>query len=342
MKEIVLIGSYCDTQIKLDILEKQIDDLKLLNIDILVFGRYPLPPHIQKKCDYFIFDKSNPILEDRTLYDYLFSYGKEITYTFQDYGYAALEQIIKSLGFVNSLNYDIAHWLVYDVDVAEFYKFRDLSLKKLKNYDVLCHKFSPKENILSGIDGTSISFKIQTSYDKLKGIMTKTFYKDLINRKGNNFISEDFMEECFRVSEVATYIVNPKPNLPAILSSSTTRKHGVLPRSAIKSSKYFKRCFIGWDTDINSCVIRIDNILKKFDKIELQIKDNMVINQNVEIDKNGGINIIIDRADMLKIISINREEINEVLDLGLDTKYYKMNTIKNAPRLPSQVLPILI
>ena len=28
MKEIVLIGSYCDTQIKLDILEKQIDDLK--------------------------------------------------------------------------------------------------------------------------------------------------------------------------------------------------------------------------------------------------------------------------------------------------------------------------
>ena len=30
--EIVLIGSYCDTQIKLDTLEKQIDSLKLLNL----------------------------------------------------------------------------------------------------------------------------------------------------------------------------------------------------------------------------------------------------------------------------------------------------------------------
>ena len=72
MKEIALIGSYCNTKTKLDILENQIDSLKLLNLDILVFGRYPLPLHIQKKCDYFIFDKSNPILKDRALYNYLF------------------------------------------------------------------------------------------------------------------------------------------------------------------------------------------------------------------------------------------------------------------------------
>ena len=335
MKEIILIGSYCNTQIKLDILEKQIDDLKLLNVDILVFGRYPLPLDIQKKCDYFIFDKSNPIIENRTLYHYLYTHGKEINYVFEDYGYAALEQIIKSLGFAKSLNYDIAHWLVYDVDVTEFYKFRDLSLKKLKNYDVLCHRFAPKNNILSGIDGTSISFKIHTAYDKLKGNMTKTFYKDLIKRKDKDFISEDFMEECFRVSEMQSYIVSPKPNLPAVLSSTKNRQHGDVPLF-LKSSKYFKRCFIGWDLDKECCVIWIDNILKDITKIKLQLDKSRFLNEDVKINEKGGIEIIVIplsilkiKPKILKIVSINEEAIDEILDEELTDEYYKSNTIKN-------------
>lgn len=329
MKEIVLIGSYCNTKIKLNTLEKQIDNLKLLNLDILVFGRYPLPQYIQEKCDYFIFDKSNPIIEDRVLYNYLFTHGKKINFIFQDYGYAALEQITKSLGFVKSLNYDIAYWLVYDVDTTEFPSFRELSLNKLKEHNAVCHQFLKSDNLPSGIDGTSVSFKVQTAYDKLKSTMTETFYRDLINRTHKTFISEDFMEECFRVSEMNHYMVTPKPSLPAVLSSTNNRKHGEV-NNFPKSSKYFKRCFIGWNIDIDKCVIWIDNIIQDINIIKLQIDDNKIINLNVEIDRNGGIETIIDKASMLKIISINGEVINELLDPELNDKYYELNIIQNA------------
>lgn len=341
MKEIVLIGSYCDTTEKLEALEKQIDDLKLLDLDVLVFGRYPLPPHIYKKCDYFIYDKSNPITTIRRSANYLLTFGKRIESIFDDYGYAALEQIIKSLGFAKSLNYDIAHWLVYDVDVTEFPKFRDLSLKKLKNHDVIYHKFYPEENIQSGVDGTSISFKVHTSYDKLKGVITKTFYEDLIRKNGFNSTAEDFTEECFRISEMATYLVNPKPNLPARIASTSSngRVFGSVPKSSTKSLKYFKRCFIGRDCNTNQYVIWIDNLFKKVEEIEFQIKDNIIISKKVQMNSDGGIEIIIDKADMLKIISINGEKINELMDEKLDDKYYSKNLINNAPKLPSQVLP---
>lgn len=330
MKEIALIGSYCNTKTKLDILENQIDSLKLLNLDILVFGRYPLPLHIQKKCDYFIFDKSNPILKDRALYNYLFTHGKKINFVFQDYGYAALEQITKSLGFVKSLNYDIAYWLVYDVDTTEFPSFRELSLDKLNEHNAVCHQFIPhSKGLPSGIDGTSISFKIQTAYDKLKSTMTETFYRDLISRTHKDFISEDFMEECFRVSEMNHYMVTPKPNLPAGLSSTNNRKHGEV-NNFPKSSKYFKRCFIGWNIDIDKCVIWIDNIIQNVNIIELQIGNDNIISKEVKADKNGGIEIIIDKASMLKIISINGNPINELLDSELDDRYYKLNIIQDA------------
>ena len=329
--EIVLIGSYCDTQIKLDTLEKQIDSLKLLNLDILVFGRHPLPQHIQKKCDYFIFDKSNPILKDRVLYNYLFTHGKKINFIFQDHGYAALEQITKSLGFVKSLNYDIAYWLVYDVDVTEFSSFRELSLIKLKNHNAVCHNYFPKSTqFSSGIDGTSISFKVQTAYDKLKSTMTETFYRDLIKRKNKDFISEDFMEECFRVSEMNHYIMKPKPNLPAILSNTNNRKHGEVPSSLLKINKYFKRCFIGLNTDINRCVIWIDNILQSFEEISFMINDKEIITKkNIKANDHGGVEIIINKATQLKIISIDGETINELLDPELTEQYWKINNIKN-------------
>jgi hypothetical protein len=329
MKEIAIIGSYCNTDIKLNILEKQIDKLKLLDLDILVFGKYPLPSYLQKKCDYFIFDKSNPVIEDRVLYHYLYTHGKKINYIFKDYGYAALEQITKSLGFVKSLNYDIAYWLVYDVDVTEFSSFRNLSLKKLLEFDAVCSVFRRSNANCQGLDGTSVSFKVQTSYDKLKGNITKTFYKDLIDRKGNDFISEDFMEECFRIGEVNYYITEEK-NLPAVLSSTVNRKLGEVGDEFPKTSKYFRRCFIGKDVYTNKYVIWIDNILQDVNNIKLQINDGFIVDKNVTKDINGGIEINIDKAHMLKIISINDEEINELLDPELNDEYYDVNIIQNS------------
>ena len=118
MKEIAIFGSYCNTKEKLQALENSIKGAKDIGLDVMVFGRYPLPEKVQLQCDYWIFDKSNPVLEDRALNHYFYIHDKYISNWFYDYGYAALEQITKTLGFAKSLNYDIAYWLVYDVNTS--------------------------------------------------------------------------------------------------------------------------------------------------------------------------------------------------------------------------------
>jgi hypothetical protein len=52
MKEILLVGAYCDTAVKLEALERLLAQAKDLNMPVLVFGRYPLPERVQKLCDY--------------------------------------------------------------------------------------------------------------------------------------------------------------------------------------------------------------------------------------------------------------------------------------------------
>lgn len=329
MKEIVIFGSYCNTKEKLVTLEKSITDAKNLGLDVMVFGRYPIPESTQKMCDYWIYDKSNPILEDRNLEHWLLHSGKRISNWFQDYGYAALEQITKTLGFANNLEYDVAYWLVYDVDLTHFSDFRSLCLDKLTIHDAVCHAFHPVSyGPAKGISGTSVGFKVRESYNRLKGTITKTFYRDLISRR-TAFISEDFMEECFKISELNYYLMPEPPNLPATLTSTGVRKHGDVPPEFIGCRKYFLNCFIGHDTDKDCQIIFIYNILQHVNSITLQVNNNVVYDENVRINEFGGIEILVSDSKFLRILKINEESINETLDSELTELYWHLNKIKN-------------
>jgi hypothetical protein len=63
MKEIVIIGSYSNTKEKLRLLEECINESRKNDLDVLVYGRYPIPESTQKLCNYWIFDKSNDVLK---------------------------------------------------------------------------------------------------------------------------------------------------------------------------------------------------------------------------------------------------------------------------------------
>jgi hypothetical protein len=330
MKEIAIFGSYCNTKEKLTALEKSITNAKALGLDVLVFGRYPIPESTQRMCDYWVFDKSNPVMLDRALNHWFMTHGKHISNWFYDYGYAALEQIVKTLGFVKSLNYEIAYWLVYDVDLTYFQPFRETCLDKLQTYNAVCHLFHPiSHGPAKGIDGTSVGFKVQTAYDKLKGTITETFYRDLISRR-DNFISEDFMEECFRVSEMNHYILPEKPNLPATFTSTGVRKHGDVPPEFSKTREYFLNFFVGWDEDRNHQVAYIYNIVKPFNSIAISTDDNFtIIMDPIEVNEYGGIEIDLYDAKKIVIEEINGESIDETLDLELTELYWELNKIKN-------------
>ena len=329
MKEIAIFGSYCNTKEKLQALENSITHAKALGLDVLVFGRYPIPESTQRMCDYWIYDKSNPILHDRSLNHWFVVEDKYISNWFVDYGYAALEQITKCLGFANNLDYEIAYWLVYDVDLTEFQSFREVCLDKLSFYNVVCHQFIPvSHQPPKGIDGTSIGFKIQPSYTKLKGVITQTFYRDLISRR-DKFLSEDFMEECFRVSELSYHVLDYKPNLPATLTSTGVRKHGDIPVDFPKTKQYFDHCNIGWDEDNDNVNVFFWGIKQSIEQIVFDFGVKHETLTFIEPTHTKWEFNLDYKPTKCKILEINGQPINEVLDPEFTDLYWNLFKIRN-------------
>ena len=332
MKEIILIGSYCDTKPKQEALDRLLNQAKEKEIDTLVFARYPLPKDLQKKSTYYFHDSYNPVFKDRVLNHYLDIKYKFISNYFYDYGFAAIDQIPKALGIANNLGYDIAYWLVYDVNLSEgFEEYRKICLDYLLNTNIeaITHKFirhsqSPKGE---GIDGTSIAFKIHPSYTKLKGIITETYYRELL-KINEEYISENILEIMFQNSELEYGLLENKPNLPATLTSTGIRKHGYLDSKEYpKTTKYLRNLNVGWDHikgEVNifswDSYVPIQTISFQFDNGPSQTFQGK--DRELDIYLNY-------KPLMLNVKSINEELIDEVIDLEYPEDYWHKFQIKN-------------
>jgi hypothetical protein len=125
MKKVALISTYCDTQEKLDVLSKNIDNVRVFGLDVIVISPIILPESIQKKCDYYFLTKDNPILEWPLKGMYFWkdlSLGDKnikITRTITDYGWAGLVQIKTLSEIALSLDYDYYYHMIYDLKFDE-------------------------------------------------------------------------------------------------------------------------------------------------------------------------------------------------------------------------------
>lgn len=63
MKTLIVIGSYPNTQISIDVLKKCIESLRV-HFDIALSTHYPVPTDIQNICDYYLYDSNNEIIEN--------------------------------------------------------------------------------------------------------------------------------------------------------------------------------------------------------------------------------------------------------------------------------------
>jgi len=130
MKRIALISSFCDDEIKLKCLKKNILNARKFGLDILVLSPIPLDEEVIKISDYVFYTKDNPVLdwpEKAMFYWKQFSYNNK-TYKFSrtvpDYGWAGLHQVkqLSKIGY--SLEYDFYYHMIYDLkmdDLAEHF-----------------------------------------------------------------------------------------------------------------------------------------------------------------------------------------------------------------------------
>lgn len=327
MKEIIIVGSYCNTKKKLDCLIDLINKAKENGMDVLVYGRYPIPEHVQAICDYWVYDKSNPIFKtERKIFIWHKNFGKKVSRVVEiDWGFAAIEQIIKSLGVVKSFSYEIAYWVNYDVDLTNFQEFKSLCLEKIDSCSCVMY---PWPN-LTGVCLTAIGFKVNESYARLKGVITKSNYNFIF--KSTNFIPEDIFKRMVETSDLEYFISEEYSPMKASINSEGERLHGVIPDEFEKTKLYFGRCFIGTSKDRNSRVIYMSSVKERIEEISFDFGNQKISFSDLEPDHDKSIEIEIPGEAPIKFLieSINGNPINDLLDETLDSDYFRLNTIEN-------------
>lgn len=124
-KKVALISTYCDTEEKISVLEKNMEIIKSYGIDLILISPINLPEKIQKKSDYLFIMKDNPLLDWPTkAMFYWRDLGLDnnqirITKTCADYGWAGLYQVKKLSEIALSFDYEYFYHMIYDLKIDE-------------------------------------------------------------------------------------------------------------------------------------------------------------------------------------------------------------------------------
>lgn len=145
MKKVALISSFCDSDRKLEVLNRNIEILKKLDIDIILISPFSINSDIENSVTYFIKTNDNPVLDwpQRSMFSWTQIYLKgepyRISRTYADYGWAGLHQV-KQLSQIGLLfNYDQFFHMIYDL------KMDDNVMSGLMS-DKICNIYPSKRN----------------------------------------------------------------------------------------------------------------------------------------------------------------------------------------------------
>ena len=114
MKKLALINSYCNTWEKLTILLQNVNKLKELGVDSLVYSPVPLPREITDQLDYVILSKENPIIRwpERAMMQWVRINNSKLKLVVPDYGWASVYQYKKLMEYGATLDYDYYFWFL--------------------------------------------------------------------------------------------------------------------------------------------------------------------------------------------------------------------------------------
>ena len=142
--DIFVIGEYINTKRKKELLVSLISSLKQFNIPILLTGHYPVSAEIQGMCDYYLFDKENPMLSK---YEFA-GYGLEcLNYWVEtnewkvelysdSHDYCVWTLMRNAINFVESIGKKTIHYIDYD-NFPYLDKYKNEFLLPIKNHDAV-------------------------------------------------------------------------------------------------------------------------------------------------------------------------------------------------------------
>ena len=172
MKDLIFITAYCPTEEQEKTLEKCVNSVLECGKHIALISHSHIPIHIQKKCQYYVYDYNNEISDDYNLLEfqnYKFINDKTIIQSkfFQKYFYgfaiyrmfSIVSQIAINFGYKN------IHHIEYDCELLDK-SLVDVNSNYLEEYDSVIYTDNGKED--GFLFGSFKSFKVSSLPENFK------------------------------------------------------------------------------------------------------------------------------------------------------------------------------
>lgn len=196
-KKVALISTFCDTQEKLDVLEKNIKIVKEHGLDTIVISPLSLPESITKISDYVFITKDNPVLDwpRRAMRAWvnvnINGETRKVSRTYPDYGFAGLTQVKQLSDIALSFDYDQFYHMIYDLNIDEnviegFYSNKDCSIYSSKRDNIiwevgLHYMIFNRENLKEFVSQITLenylSLKDSDAFEWLRNLKNKIPYQ---------------------------------------------------------------------------------------------------------------------------------------------------------------------
>lgn len=277
MQKIIIILSHCDSDKKKEVLLKNLIKLReICEHKIVLTSHIPLSDDVIDKVDFFVYDKSNPILKwpKRAFNHWKIINDVKLSYYVDDYGWTPFNQILKGYAIVAEENYDELIFMNYDLDIND-----EIS------------------NEINDIDSISKFYKVKNTYNDVS-YPSLIFFK--VNKKSIkkfiNLIDLDFYLEKSHaesmLESISEVILSKKSD---IVTKDCIDFYDGMTKEKFNNSIYNEfKLFVGYESPYKKDIKKyyFYNVSKK---IDLKFEDNII---NIE----SGENRIIETNSMIEIL----------------------------------------
>ena len=180
---ICLVVTHADTKYRKKLLN---ECLSSINLPVVLSTNYPVSEESQLLCDYYIYNKNNPLLykEEYGKYNVTYNYwrknesGDIITTPFDfEHGYAAYSLIREGLEFIEKLGYKKVHIINYDYQISSETLMNNSN--SLNEYDMVIYKYDEQstDGYCSGFLSSKLEYVLPffTKFKTKDSYYTETF-----------------------------------------------------------------------------------------------------------------------------------------------------------------------
>ena len=170
MKDLIFITAYCPTEEQEKMLEKCVDSVLRCEKHVALISHTHVPIHIQKKCQFYVYDYNNEVSEDIDLLGFQSFYPNDfrirsIFFNKTFYGFAIYRMFSIASQIAINFGYKNLHHIEYDCELLDT-RFLEENVEFLKEYDsVICTDDGTEHGFLFG---SIKSFRVSSLPEKFK------------------------------------------------------------------------------------------------------------------------------------------------------------------------------